>query len=129
MLLQHLLRFIGRALADEYLAQTIISGRMLGTKLDRLAPLRDRVVVILQTLIGDAELEADFVDRLVDVLGLLQRLQGVLELALPQVRATGEVMRGTGKGVHAEHLLCVLEDFVGLTGREECVGEVQPRVD
>ena len=129
MLLQHLLRFIGRALADQRLAQAIVRRRMFGAELDCLAPLRDRVVVILQALIGDAELEADFVHRLVDVLGLLQRLECLLELALPQVRATGQVMRGTGERVHAEHLLRVLEDFVGLTGREECVGEVQPRID
>lgn len=114
--------------AVEQLAEAVVHGGMLRLELHDLAPLRERIVVMGQALVGEAELEADGIDRLVDG---LRRRQGFHRLGKPgaaQVGAADQVIRGGGIRVARENGLGLGNDFVGAVGEEQSVGEVEERV-
>ncbi|NBR85743.1 MAG: hypothetical protein EBT61_09570, partial [Verrucomicrobia bacterium] len=75
---------------EQHLAELIVSGRMIRLELDHFAELSGGVIQFAPAEEGAAELEAHGIHRRIGVLGLLQFLDGIGILVLPQCRAAEE---------------------------------------
>ena len=107
------------------LTQLVESGGMIGFELGDLGELRRRLFESPQPCVGPTELITHRIDGAVDVLGHLQRLDGIGELVESQRRTSQKVITGGAVGFQVRHLRGVGEGFGGLVGQQVCVGQIE----
>src|SRR5437773_5339702 len=121
MPVQSLLRLLLSAQSKQRLAEKKIRERIIRRELNDLGELIGGLLIMLQLQVRAPELETDGIHFGIDVLGLLQKLDGRLELPQPHVGAAADVISGRGIGVQTQYVLREFEGILSLVGLQACM--------
>ena len=122
------LGLVGSAGLHERLAPGVGGAEVFLLVRRHLLEIKRGVLEIAHRQPGFAEQITDRTHGVVDVVSLLQRLNGVSRLVEPQASAADEEMPGPDVVVDGQCLAGVLDDLRGLAGQSVCVGQVEQEV-
>ena len=122
------LGFVGSAGLHERLAPGVGGAEVFLLVRRHLLEIKRGVLEVAHRQLGFAEQIPDRANSVVDVVSLLQRLNGVGRLVKPQASAADEEMPGPDVVVDSQRLAGVLDDLRGLVGQAVCVCQIEQQV-